>query len=92
MVVVVVGIVVSGASVSVSVELFPASDSSEADVESSESDDVSLSVCLLRLDKAASSSRELVRSPRASNRIAMTLVPANPSANRSSLPEKPVLH
>ena len=84
MVVVVVGIVVSGASVSVSVELFPES------AEESESDDVSLSVCLLRLDKA--SSRELVRSPRASNRIAMTLVPANPSANRSSLPEKPKLH
>ena len=55
-------------------------------------DDVSLSVSLLRLNRAKSSGELLLGSPRASNRIAMTLVPANPSPNRSSLEEKPKLH
>ena len=55
-------------------------------------DAVSLSVSLLRLNRAKSSGELLLGSPRASNRIAMTLVPAKPSPNRSSLEEKPKLH
>ena len=53
---------------------------------------MSLSVSLLRLNRAKSSGELLLGSPRASNRIAMTLVPAKPSPNRSSLEEKPRLH